>query len=183
MQTFSPSRRQIMVDLETLSTRPYSTILAIGAVSFTIEDGVLDTFYTNVDANSCKEIGLHISKDSVDWWARQSKEAREALTVNPIPVADALTKFSEWYGTDKYAPIWGNSSAFDISILESAYYNADIEIPWTPWVVSCYRTVLNLLNLNNKSLWDADKTNTGVAHNALDDAMHQTKQIIKVFKK
>jgi DNA polymerase III epsilon subunit-like protein len=174
----SNTQRQVMIDLETLSVRPYATILSIGAVAFNIEEGVLDTFYVNVDAQSCKDAGLHVSKSSVDWWSQQSKEAQKALTVNPLPVREALQQFKEWYGEDRTIPVWGNGAAFDISILESAYWSVDIEIPWLPWHVMCYRTILNVLNIKS---WELDKE--GVAHNALDDAMNQANNLIKVFRK
>jgi len=172
--------RQVMVDLETLSVRPYATILSIGAVAFNIEQGVLDTFYTNVDANSCKDAGLHISKDTVEWWSQQSKEARKALTVNPLPVTQALENFAEWFGNDRQTIIWGNGAAFDISILESAYWNTELTIPWSPWKVQCYRTVLNLVGINNSQIRKSESD--GTHHNALDDAMSQTKTLLKILR-
>lgn len=173
------TQKQVMVDIETLSVRPYAAILSIGAVAFNIEQGVLDTFYTNVDAQSCKDVGLHISKDTVEWWSQQSREARQALTVNPLPVNEALQNFSDWFGNDNRTVIWGNGSAFDISILESAYWNTDIKIPWSPWKVQCFRTVLNLVGVSNKTIRDSEND---THHNALDDAMSQTKTILKVLR-
>tara|TARA_R110001632_G_scaffold68465_7_gene160462 strand:+ start:278 stop:808 length:531 start_codon:yes stop_codon:yes gene_type:complete len=172
------TQRQVMIDLETLSVRPNATILSIGAVAFNIDDGILDTFYVNIDASSCKNVGLHVSQDTVKWWSQQSKEAQKALAVDPQPVGEALTQFKDWYGTDRSVTVWGNGSAFDISILESAYWATDIEIPWTPWVVQCYRTILNTLNIKP---WDVKME--GTAHNALDDAKHQANQLIKIFRK
>lgn len=173
------SKKQVMVDIETLSVRPYAAILSIGAVAFNIEQGVLDTFYTNVDANSCKDAGLHISKDTVEWWSQQSKEARQALTVNPLPVNEALQNFADWFGNDRNTVIWGNGSAFDISILESAYWNTGLTIPWSPWKVQCFRTVLNLVGVSNKSIRESEND---THHNALDDAMSQTKTILKILR-
>ena len=174
----SKTQKQVMVDIETLSVRPYAAILSIGAVAFNVEQGVLDTFYVNVDAQSCKDVGLHVSKDTVAWWAKQSKEARQALVTNQLPITEALHKFSDWFGSDRNTVIWGNGSAFDISILESAYYNTDINIPWTPWKVQCFRTVLNLVGVNNKAIRDSEND---THHNALDDAMSQTKTILKIL--
>lgn len=171
--------RQVMVDIETLSVRPYAAILSIGAVAFNVEEGVLDTFYVNVDGQSCKDIGLHISVDTVEWWSKQSKEARQALTVNPKHISTALLEFKDWFGDDRNTVIWGNGSAFDISILESAYWNCDIPIPWSPWKVQCYRTVLNLMGISNKKIREAEDD---THHNALDDAMSQTKTLLKILR-
>lgn len=173
------SQRQVMVDIETLSVRPYAAILSIGAVAFDVEQGVLDTFYVNVDANTCKDAGLHISKDTVEWWSKQSKEARQALTINPLPVTEALEKFADWFGNDKQTVIWGNGSAFDISIMESAYWNTGLSIPWSPWKVQCYRTVLNLVGVNNSQI---RKSESDTHHNALDDAMSQTRTLLQILR-
>ena len=56
--------KQVVVDLETLSTHANACIVSIGACL--IEDlEIVDTFYTNVDANTCKEVGLHIEKNTL----------------------------------------------------------------------------------------------------------------------
>ena len=89
---------QVMIDLETMSTRSNAAICSIGAVKFTIESGIIGTFYCTIEAQSCKNYGLHFSKETIEWWMRQNKEALKALTTNCIPLEDALTKFKEWYG-------------------------------------------------------------------------------------
>ena len=172
-------KQHVMVDLETLSVRPYAAIVSIGAVKFTVEDGILDTFYINVDGQSCKDHGLHIDPKTIEWWGKQSPEARKALTDNPQPLIPALEEFSNFYGDNPTTVIWGNGSAFDISILESAYFNTDTPIPWKPWYVQCYRTVLNLVGVSNSAI---RKSESDTHHNALDDAISQTKTLLKILR-
>ena len=169
--------KHVMVDIETLSVRPYAAILSIGAVAFTEADGVTDTFYINVDGQSCKDVGLHISKDTVAWWGKQSFGARQALTVDPKPITEAMSEFSRWFGNSRDTVIWGNGSAFDISIL--AYWNTGLTIPWSPWKVQCYRTILNLVGVSNAKI---RATENDTHHNALDDAMSQTKTLLKILR-
>jgi len=171
--------KHVMIDIETLSIRPYAAILSIGAVAFNVEEGVIDTFYINIDGQSCKDVGLHVDKGTVEWWGRQSEAARKALTVDPKPIGEALDAFSEWMQADKSTVVWGNGSAFDISILESAYWNTGKNIPWTPWKVQCYRTVLNLVGVSNKQIREAEDD---THHNALDDAMSQTRTLLKILR-
>ena len=105
---------------------------------------------------------------------------REVLTIDPQPIGEALDKFAEWYGTDrKNTVIWGNGAAFDISILESAYWNTERTIPWTPWKVQCYRTVLNLVGVSNAKIRKAE---SDTHHNALDDAMSQTRTLLTILR-
>ena len=163
----------IMVDLETMSTRSHAAICSIGAVKFEGKE-ILDTFYCTVDLKTCKEIGMHISKDTVKWWSEQNKEALKELTRNNIPLKQALDEFDEWFGS-KSLPVWGNGAVFDNTILANAYFMSNREPPWKCWDDRCYRTVKALFH------WVPADPREGVYHNALDDAMHQTKHLIKIM--
>lgn len=163
----------VMVDLETMSTRSNAAICSIGAVKFE-GDKILDTFYCTVDIKSCKEAGLHIAKDTVEWWSKQNKEAFRELTKNNISLQEALDKFEIWFGP-KSLPLWGNGAVFDNTILGNAYFNTGRKPPWHPWDDRCYRTVKALFK------WIPADERQGTYHNALDDAMHQTKHLIKIL--
>jgi len=73
-----------------------------------------------VDAADCKKHGLNISADTVQWWAKQPKEVLEMLRKDNIPLQQALTNFSKWYGV-KGMPTWGCGAGFDNVIIENAY--------------------------------------------------------------
>ena len=163
----------VMVDLETMSTRSNAAICSIGAVKFE-GDKILDTFYCTVDIKSCKEAGMHIAKDTVEWWSKQNKEAFRELTKNNISLQEALDKFEIWFGP-KSLPLWGNGAVFDNTILGNAYFIMGRKPPWMPWDDRCYRTVKALFN------WIPADERQGTYHNALDDAMHQTKHLIKIL--
>ena len=163
--------RDRVVDLETLSIHPNACIVSIGAVL--IEDmEITDTFYINVDGRTCKEAGLHIEPDTIKWWGEQSKEAQEAWQKNPVPLQEAIDKFTLWYGKESI-PIWGYGANFDVVILESAYRALDMNIPWKFWDISCLRTLMNVLD---KRLPKANN------HNALDDATAEAKVLIEILK-
>ena len=174
-----PKQIHIMVDLETLSTRAHATILSIGAVKFNIQDGILDTFYTNIDAKSCKDFGLHVSKSTVEFWAKQKPEALKALMVDPKPLDFALDEFIKWIGSDEIM-IWGNGASFDVTILEEAMSAVGIKkYPWMHWNIMCFRTVMNLIGIRNS---DIRKSENDLHHHALDDAISQTNTLLKVLK-
>jgi len=161
-----------MIDLETYSTRPNAAIASIGAVKWQ-GDEIVDTFYCTIDAATCREAGLHFEKSTLEWWSRQSKEARSALLKDNLPLSEALTKFEVWFG-HKSLPTWGNGAGFDNVIMDCAYKALDRKRPWLPWEDRCYRTMKNMINV------PIDKRD-GVYHNALDDAMTQTKHLIKIL--
>jgi DNA polymerase III epsilon subunit-like protein len=162
----------VMIDLETYSTRPNAAIASIGAVKFE-DDHIIDTFYCTIAPASCKEAGLHFEKSTLEWWSKQSKEARDALLKDNLLLEEALTNFEAWYGS-KSLPTWGNGAAFDNVIMESAYRALDRKRPWLPWEDRCYRTMKNLVNI------PIDKRE-GTYHNALDDALTQTKHLQKIL--
>jgi len=164
----------VMLDLETMSVESNAAICSIGAVKFTIEDGVIDTFYRTVDAADCKAKGLHISTDTVKWWSQQPKPVLEALRKDTLPLWAALTQFSQWYGT-KPLPTWGCGAGFDNVIMENAYKAVGMRRPWTPWVDRCYRTMREMVKL-------PEDAREGTYHNALDDALHQTHHLLKILK-
>jgi exodeoxyribonuclease VIII len=163
----------VMVDLETMSTRSNAAICSIGAVKWKGTE-IIDTFYCTIDLKTCKEAGMHISKDTVKWWSEQNKEALKELTRNNIPLVEALDKFRDWFGT-KSLPVWGNGAVFDNTILANAYFITDQEPPWKCWDDRCYRTLKSLFN------WIPADAREGVYHNALDDAIFQTKHAIKIL--
>ena len=175
-----PNQPQFVVDLETLSTRANACIVSIGVVKFTIQDGILEEFFVNVDPASCKEYGLHFDKDTIEWWTKQSKEARESWQKDPVSLPEALHRLADFY--EKKSPIWGFGANFDITILESAYYaigyNKDSKnreyLPWKFWDIYCLRTLSNILNKRLEK--------TGINHNALHDAIAEAKLIIEILK-
>ena len=110
----------VMVDLETMSTKSNAAICSIGAVKFEGKE-ILDTFYCTINLKTCKDAGMHVSKDTVKWWSEQNKEALRELTRNNIPLNQALDDFEEWFGP-KSLPVWGNGAVFDNTILSNAYF-------------------------------------------------------------
>ena len=162
----------VMIDLETYSTRPNAAIASIGAVKFE-DEKIVDTFYCTIDPASCRAAGLHFEKSTLEWWSKQSKEARASLLKDNIDLEEALTNFEAWYG-NKSLPTWGNGAAFDNVIMDSAYRALDRKRPWLPWEDRCYRTMKNMVNI------PIDKRE-GTYHNALDDALTQTKHLQKIL--
>lgn len=162
-----------MLDLETMSVRSNAAIASIGAVKFEVGQGVIDTFYRTIDLRTCKAAGLDIDPNTVEWWMQQEPAARNALLVDNVSLYQALADFIEWYG-NKSLPTWGNGAGFDNVIMENAFISVGLKRPWLPWEDRCYRTMKNIIQVPI----DARE---GVYHNALDDAMHQTKHLLKIL--
>ena len=171
----------IMLDLETMGTGPQAAIVAIGAVEFDLEKGILgEEFYETVYLSSSVSCGGIIDADTVLWWMQQSEKARSMFcNTENIDIITALYEFTSWLqkcGDVDKVRLWGCGAAFDNVILASAYRNAAIPVPWKFFNDRCYRTI--------KSLFPSIKMQrTGTHHNAVDDAKSQAHHLIRINEK
>lgn len=170
-----------MIDLETLATTADAVIMSIGAVRFDMDGTVYPaTFYASVSVDSNLERGRKISESTLIWWMGQSPEAQRVFNEPKTPLASALQELAEWVergGTP--VEIWSNGASFDIPMLEHAYTQHDLAVPWPHWASRCVRTYKNLPGANDIV---AGIKIVGTAHNALDDAIHQARQVIAIHK-
>lgn len=166
---------EVMIDLETLSKKKTAAIVSIGAVKFD-DEGIHDEFYINIDPVSCKEAGLRIDKETIDWWKDQKPEAYAALKNNRESLSAALNKFSVWFGP-KSLEVWANAPTFDCVILTNAYEVLGLEPPWKYYHENCYRTIVK--RFGKQKIKATDRV---LHHNALDDAKVQTLNLLSLFK-
>lgn len=164
----------ICVDVETLSTRPDAVIVAIGAVKFNFNNDKTETFKVNINPRDGKRLGLHISKDTLDWWRKQKPEAINAWQHSQIDLEDALAQFSAFCGEANYIKFWSNGTHFDYPILESSYNAIGKVAPWRYWNVHELRTayLLGGLDVNTED-------RVGTYHDAVDDCLTEIKWLKK----
>lgn len=176
--------QDVMVDLETKGQHAGCAIISIGAIGFDpLNMKFGEEFYQVIRASSCKKFGLFEDPNTMDWWKKQSPEARVALdqtkgTKTNMPLDLALGKFNGWllqnFGTG--VRIWGNGSDFDNAIMASAYRACGGEQAWKFWNNRCFRTLKNLHP-------DVKVGRSGTHHNALDDARTQAEHALAIFAK
>ena len=167
----------VMLDLETLSTRPNAAIVSIGAVKFCTSKGILSSFKVNIDPVSSKKYGCHFDKKTIEWWSEQSKEARRSWQTDPQPLGVALNYFLDWYG-NKSKPTWVKGASFDYPILENSLRACSFDFPWEYWHLNCYRTIINFVGIDDRNLKSADS----VYHDAVSDCEEQVKVLIPLLK-
>lgn len=172
----------VMLDLETLGTKPGCAIVSIGACVFDM-DGVHDKFYRAI--NVTKKFGpgqLALDAGTVSWWMGQSSEAR-AVFADPerVTTYDAIRDFKNWWITQ--APlnlhggefVWCHGATFDAPILEAVYNAIDDTAPFKFYNVRDTRTLYALSKIS------PDRAK-GTHHNALDDAVAQAEAVIESYK-
>lgn len=177
----------VMIDLETLGTRPGCVILSIGAVFFNPnlaeEHALGQEFYRVVSRQSCLDAGLFEDAATVRWWREQTSEARQVLIdaegENSLLLSVALSGLagflSQHEGGLENVRVWGNGSDFDNAILAACYSAVNCELPWKFWNNRCYRTL--------KAIKPGPKpVRIGTYHNALDDARTQAMHAVQLLK-
>lgn len=172
---------EVMLDLETLSTRAHAVILVIAAIKFNRDDpetalDSLQFFYRRIKINSCSEIGMHTDPKTSEWWERQDPIIREeAFKKERVEIRHALEEFTKFYSHSTH--IWSQGANFDIPILDEAYRRCNLDPPWKFWHARDTRTVYDLAGMTSKDLPKGD------LHHALYDCHRQIIGVQKAVKK
>lgn len=168
----------VMLDIETMGTRPGAMIASIGACTFAHPGQGRRIFRHRILLEGQDRLGLHMDPATVGWWLDQSAEARAALSQRngASLLAVALTGFSGWLaevrdplwlGQPARLRIWGNGATFDVVLMEAAYRAADLLVPWGFRDARDLRTLLDLAGVDGKAFPAA------TLHDALSDALAQ----------
>ena len=148
----------LMIDIETGSTKINATIFSIAAVGFNPKlNEVLPktSFYVELDHNQNR----HLCPDTMAWWATQPIAPPKSTT----PLQEALQAFLTWLPPTVDA-IWANSPSFDLCILKDACAQYDLTWPYPYWCERDVRTI--------KALTFPGR-NLGNLHHAYKDAVNQ----------
>lgn len=166
----------VMLDLETLGNGSTATIISIGAVEFFPQRSAIGKkIEIIVDPDTCVAAGMKNDQSTIDWWAKQSPEARTVFTKPKVSIQEALQKFTEFLsGCGDKVCVWGNGATFDNVILSNAYLLTGIVRPWKYYNDMCFRTMKKLYPTVHQDP-------IGVSHNAVDDAEYQAHLLMKIF--
>ena len=160
----------VMIDLETASTRFDAVILSIGAVAFDrSSESFLDSFYCTISAESQPD--RNISHSTFSWWLSQSKEAQEALMSERIQLPKALKDLRAFILKHNPESIWAKDPDFDLRILSHAYGDNP---PWRYWQTRSVRTIQDVFDVPNPEY---------TAHNALVDAQMQAAAVQEGYRR
>ena len=167
-----------MLDIETLSTRPESVILTLGAVKFDPFGDEVDTdsgLYVRINVDEQLALNRHVQQETVEWWGKQSEDVREEALgeherTGLEQFVDQLNRFL--VGANA---IWCQGPAFDIVILENLYRQLGRPTPWQFWQIRDSRTLFSVHG-------DPRAKDRAGAHNALIDCYYQARGVQEVYK-
>lgn len=156
-----------MIDLETASKRPDAVILSIACVKFDprapIDTNVPDEYVFSFNVKP-EQPGRHLDADTVAWWLTSAPDhARRVAWSGSVSLKYVLQRLVDFLGPKPI--VWAQGAAFDIPILEDAFAQADVRVPWAYYDVRDTRTVYDLAG-DDRRLQDVD-------HEAVLDAIKQ----------
>jgi hypothetical protein len=182
----------IMLDIETLGTRPSSVILSIGMVKFDPAKRELgDTYYRVLSSQDQLDMERTQDDSTVKWWSEQSKEASSVLFQSAAEgseggmVHQTLMEMGEWMGPEPR--LWGNGAGFDNVLLRSLFDTYGVKAPWSFRHDRCYRTLQALANgkVTNAKMVKHGIVSPrfeGIRHHALDDAKNQAEAAMTLMR-
>ncbi|MDM3346215.1 exonuclease [Citrobacter sp. Cf116] len=179
----------LMVDMETMGNSPDAPIVSIGAVFFDPSTGNTGAeFYRVVSLESSMSFGMKPDASTIQWWLKQSSEARSAILVDEaMGLLETLELLADFIAENAAngshtVQMWGNGCSFDNVILRRAYALTE-----TPFAVPFrndrdVRTMVELgksVGINPRY----DIPFEGDMHNALSDARHQVKYVSAIWQR
>jgi DNA polymerase III epsilon subunit-like protein len=160
----------VMIDIETLSTRPNAVIIQLAAVKFN-KTGIIDRFSANIDPVDCKKYNCHISTDTLNWWKNKDIEIIKSWQSDIQKTETVMLDFIEWMSDDKKL-VWCNGGSFDFPIISWVLSELKLSKPWKYWEEMDLRTISTFFDY---------KLPKGNTHNAIQDCEHQVQHILKLF--
>jgi hypothetical protein len=173
----------VMWDVETLSTQPNALVLSIGAVCLDANLTPVLKRSWNVDYSSTDKHIINqrfdLDLSTITWWMGQEEAARRKITspdmrstFRPEAICRQIRDLCAdnpdgWAGVC----VWGNGAAFDLPIMRHFMEVFDGPTPWKFFNEMCFRTMKALYSFVQKPIMN------GVAHGALDDAVHQAEHL------
>lgn len=179
-----------MIDLETLSTRSDAKVLSIGVAIFN-DTEVVATDGWAIDISD--DVGGHVDWKTVKWWMEQDAVAREFSWGGKILNATAAYNFKTFVAQYDAKEFWSKDPHFDHVILENWWRRvgesslgasdgrpAQLHPGDFPIGYRSPRAFRTLVGEATDLGFSPDEVGLGsyVAHNPIDDAAIQARQVI-----
>lgn len=167
----------VMIDFETASMNHNAAPISLGAHAFAGRLHYTDQYFHQKNSLASAEImGLHVDKETMEWWDKQNPQIRADAFSGKQALVDMLEDFKMWCsklseGRLQDIHIWGNGADFDPIILKNAY-ETHTSYPFNFRNHRCYRTVNAIFDHLIPYPKYAERQ-----HDALADATWQSKRL------
>jgi hypothetical protein len=164
----------VVLDIESLSLQPDAVILSLGAVT---DRNILECdFYLEFDWGDQEMSGRRVDQDTLTWWQEQEVATPGLCPMDGAVLLDhGLESFAAWLiqvkgGLEEPLHIWARGPQFDIVVLENAFKQHELLIPWYYKDILDIRTALHCSSIK-------ELANHSKKHHALSDAIADMKNL------
>lgn len=173
--------KHILIDIETLGTKPFSPLISIGAVEFKPEEGQTlgREFYQVVSLSETITSSLTMDVDTLKWWMQQSDKAREVFKEPGQSLQSTLLMLSQFItqiANGEDFRVWSRGR-LDFEVLENNFRRKFISIPWKYNQIRDSRTFIEEL----KDYCPCFQEINDNEHNALSDATFEALNIMHIM--
>lgn len=188
-----------MLDIETLGTEPDSIITELGIYTFSKNESYTPaSLHCRIGITDQIRAGRTISSSTLKWhFEKTAVNFLEYIDADKSNIDDALSALKLFVEAEKRKMpgckiyIWANSPIFDIIILKDLYKSLGYPIEETIFnedlfeyqTIMDYRTIAKLIEKEDLDLIKQEvesESEEGSSHNALYDAIHQSKVLMKI---
>lgn len=170
------------IDIETLDTAPTAKILEIAVIQKATEKNPAEYFYRVIDPRSQRD--RTISYETMVFWMNQGDQLKELVEkgeTNGFSLESSLRSLHSYFIRQclKDEDIIFTQGLFDHIILEHAFRQYEIPIPWMYFNIKDLRTFMWSQDLKKSDI----KIKNKKEHSALEDARFQMACIKKALRR
>ena len=174
--------KDVMIDIETTSTKYNACIVSIGVIAFNVYDTKIKQKELEIFVNkeSCDRLDLHTSEETMQWWSSQDENVRKKIFESQprFDIKEALIILSDFCQSLNVRRYWCQGINFDPIVLENAYEKCGLTPPWKFFQLRDSRTVKQMLTLK-----DIDSIPKNNCHDSIEDCRNQINILHFAYKK
>jgi hypothetical protein len=176
----------MMVDIETLSTAPDATVIAIGIALFNPAEGAIDLRRSYLP--TLEDQGGTVSPDTFHWWLKTNqgllgKYLAQSTDVGaPRSWEDISKNLAGLIYDNDVDTIWCNGLDFDLPILAAAFKRTNTKNPFDAFSYKQRRDVRQWKLAAELAGWKRpERPKELTAHDALADAVWQCREVCSIW--
>lgn len=169
------SRRDFVIDLETLGTGSNSLIMSIGMAC--VQDDSQD-IYKLLNLDDQIRLGRTVDVSTMQWWSTQNTDLYQhnlqgnSHNFNNKDILEVISNIFNESPKDTY--LWGYGSVFDNVLLKSLYETYEMVYPVFYRNDMCLRTLLSITNASGHTI---PEFKSETPHHAYEDAKSEAKML------